>query len=122
MWLWGIATRVLADFRRASARADRALRRLGVISEPLDASTSDDLAAMVDLNPVRQAVRQAIERLPANLRGAVTLRVLDDRSYAEVAHELGCSEGAARVRVCRGLRRLEAELAAFDRRSPEDGP
>jgi RNA polymerase sigma-70 factor (ECF subfamily) len=113
MWLWGIASRVLTDFHRWSARADRTLRRVGVMSEPLDDETSAELASLVDVTPVRDAVRVAVAALSDKDRRAVTLRVLEDRSYEDVAAALGCSVGAARVRVCRGLKRLEADLGAL---------
>ncbi len=110
MWLWGIASRVLTDLHRRRARSDRALRRLGVANEPLDDDTSAELTAMVDVAPVRDAVRLAVAGLPEKVRRAVTMRVLEDRTYEEVAAVLGCSVGAARVRVCRGLKRLEVDL------------
>jgi len=37
---------------------------------------------------------------------AVALRIAEDLPYHEVARRLGCSEGAARVRVTRGLDQL----------------
>jgi DNA-directed RNA polymerase specialized sigma24 family protein len=40
------------------------------------------------------------------------LRVGHDLPYAEVARRLGCSEGAARVRVTRALTRLADLLEA----------
>jgi RNA polymerase sigma-70 factor (ECF subfamily) len=110
MWLWGIASRVLTDFHRWSARSDRALRRIGVMSEPLDDETSSELTTFVDVASVRHAVRVAVAGLPDKVRQAVTLRVLEDKSYDEVAAALGCTVGAARVRVCRGLKRLEVDL------------
>jgi RNA polymerase sigma-70 factor (ECF subfamily) len=110
MWLWGIASRVLTDFHRWSARSDRTLRRIGVMSESVDDETSAELTAMVDVSALREAVRVAVAGLPDKVRRAVTMRVLEDRSYEEVAAALGCTVGAARVRVCRGLKKLEIDL------------
>jgi RNA polymerase sigma factor (sigma-70 family) len=117
MWLWGIASRVLTDFHRWSARSDRALRKVGVLSDPLDGDAAAELAALVDVGSVREAIRLAVDRLPDKVRWAVTLRVLEDRPYEDVAAALGCTVGAARVRVCRGLKRLEADLGELGPRA-----
>ena len=67
---------------------------------------------LCDLSSMRESVRDALASLPANLADAVRLRVAFDLPYAEVARRLGCSEGAARVRVSRGLTRLADLLEA----------
>ena len=47
-----------------------------------------------------------LERLPPKQRMAVTLRVNQDLSYAEIGEILDCSEGAARVNYHLGIKRL----------------
>jgi RNA polymerase sigma-70 factor (ECF subfamily) len=58
-------------------------------------------------------VVELVETLPVGERDAVKARVLDERSYSEIAASLHCSEMVVRKRVSRGLarvrRRLEAE-------------
>lgn len=71
--------------------------------------TSDDLErveAMVDFVPLAEALRAAAATLSDRQFEAVRLRVATGLSYADVASALGCTEGAARVRVSRGLARL----------------
>ncbi len=65
---------------------------------------------MIDLEPTAMAIRAAMSRLPQTQIEAVQLRIADDLPYSEVARILGCSEGAARVRVSRGLTTLAAQL------------
>jgi DNA-directed RNA polymerase specialized sigma24 family protein len=48
----------------------------------------------------------ALDWLSQGERDAVTLRVVHELDYPAIARRLGCSEGAARVRVHRGLARL----------------
>jgi len=48
--------------------------------------------------------------LTPNTRDAVRLRVVDELSYTDLADRLGISEGAARVRVSRGLAALAGAL------------
>ena len=52
-----------------------------------------------------------MRQLPPKQRTAVVQRYLLDRSYAEVAAVVGCSEDAARQNVRAGLQRLRHELA-----------
>jgi DNA-directed RNA polymerase specialized sigma24 family protein len=47
-----------------------------------------------------------LDVLPADVRRAVVLRVVDRLDYAEIAPRLGCTELAARRRVALGLRAL----------------
>jgi RNA polymerase sigma-70 factor (ECF subfamily) len=51
-----------------------------------------------------------MERLPADQREALRLRVLDEREYAEIATELRCSEAVVRQRVSRATRTLRAQV------------
>lgn len=105
-WLYGIARRQLASFVRRRRVADRYRRRFG-ISELIH--TDEQLSrveALVDLAPVADALQEALASLPDGQQQALWLRVVDRQPYATIADHLGCSEGAARVRVSRGLTRL----------------
>jgi len=73
----------------------------------------DDLRAIEDaaeLGELRVLLHAQLERLSADQREALQLRVIDERPYDEVAGELGISEQAARARVSRGLRALGRAL------------
>ena len=108
-WLYGIAKRQLAMYWRRRKVANRARRRLGVPAEPIDEESAQALRrteAILD----GAAALAALEQLPFKLREAVRLRVIDQLEYVEVARELQCNEGAARVRVCRGLHQLSEIL------------
>jgi len=54
-----------------------------------------------------------LDGLPADQRDAVRARVLDDRSYDEIASELGCAQSVVRKRVSRGVQALRATMEAF---------
>lgn len=58
-----------------------------------------------------------MSRLPANLRDAVSLRVIDELPYADIAARLSITPQAARVRVSRALCTLRAAVPT-DRRTP----
>ena len=51
-----------------------------------------------------------LEELRADQREALRLRVIEGRSYREIAITLDCSEDVVRARVSRGLRCLAAQL------------
>ena len=105
-WLFTIARRQLAGFLRSQAVDDRARRRLGIAPATLDERSYERIEELADLRELRGALEAALASLPADQAAAIRLRVLHELSYADVAGRLGCSEGAARVRVCRGLDRL----------------
>lgn len=109
-WLYGIASRELKRFRRRSRTELRAVRRLGI---SMPAPTDDAFARideLVDLGPLRRELERALSGLGRADREALRLRIIDGEPYAVVGAQLGCSEGAARVRVHRALARLGSAL------------
>jgi RNA polymerase sigma-70 factor (ECF subfamily) len=58
----------------------------------------------------RRRLQTLLARMPARAQAAFALRVLEDRSYAEVAALIGGSEATARSLVSRTLSRLEREI------------
>ncbi len=80
----------------------------------VDDGSLERIEALVDLEPARAQVRDAVAGLSSGMAEAVLLRVGEQLPYDEVARRLGCSEGAARVRVARGLAKLSAVLGGDD--------
>jgi RNA polymerase sigma factor (sigma-70 family) len=109
-WLYAIARHLLARYARRGAVSRRAVERLGI---EVPAVTEDDLERIVDLaglSRLREQVAAAFAELPLDQHEALRLRVIDERSYGEVAATLGVSEQTARARVSRALRRLADSL------------
>jgi len=92
-WLYGIARNLLAQSVRRRRIELKACERIGLL-ERLD---------------------EAMAELPPGERSAVELRVVDGLPYDAVAAGLATSEGAARVRVARGLGRLRQRLIGDER-------
>lgn len=105
-WLYGIARRVLGHYLRRQGVSDRYRRKLGMTTIVVDDTAAVRVEELADLASVRSALRDALATLPAAQLDAIRLRVIDEMPYRDVAARLGCSEGAARVRVARGLARL----------------
>ena len=75
----------------------------------------DTVAAPVGSDPaipaeVRNKTMHAFARLPAKLRVAALLAVVEDRPHKEIAEALGISIGAVKLRVFRALRLLRKDL------------
>ena len=106
-WLFGIAQHKLAKSRRRGVVEDRARRRLGMSPLTLD---DEDLERIEHIAGNDDAVEGLLEALPAEQRDAVRARILEERSYDEIAGALRCSPAVARKRVSRGLARLREQL------------
>jgi RNA polymerase sigma factor (sigma-70 family) len=111
-WLLGIAAHKLADAQRRGHVERRAQRRLGI--PPIE-WTDEDLARVRELGG-GQGVATLLEQLPDDQRAAVRARVLEERSYADVASRIGVSEATARKRVSRGLATLRARVSKEEQR------
>jgi RNA polymerase sigma factor (sigma-70 family) len=103
-WLFGIARHVLAASLRAGRVEAQARQRLGLPALVLDDHASEVIEQL-------SSSERVLEALPDEQRDAVRARVIDERSYGEIASELECSEALIRQRVSRGLRTLRIRLA-----------
>ena len=63
----------------------------------------------------RQEVKEALEKLPENLRVVMILKEYGDLNYKEIGRALGISEGNVKVRVFRARERLAGFLNAETR-------
>lgn len=106
-WLLGIASHKLTDSIRRSRVESEARRRLEL--EPV-AMTDADLAQVDDARRCGPDLSDLVAALPPEHRAALTARIIDERSYREIAADLRCSEAVVRQRVHRGLRRLRDQL------------
>jgi RNA polymerase sigma factor (sigma-70 family) len=111
-WLYTIAGRQFGRYLRRLRVEDVARRRLGMQCVELGPEDVERVETLIDFEEIGRAVSAAFDELRTDQREALRLRVIEGRSYVEVAAELGCSEDVARSRVSRGLRRLAAELDA----------
>jgi RNA polymerase sigma-70 factor (ECF subfamily) len=96
-WLYAVAERRLIDElrrrKRAATFADAATADLG--------DTGGD---------TMQALEDAVDRLPDLQRRVVVMRIVEERTYEEIAQALDCNEAACKMRFSRAMRRLRNEL------------
>jgi RNA polymerase sigma-70 factor, ECF subfamily len=107
-WLFTIAHNTLVgSLRRGRVEAD-ARRRAGI--REAVALTSEELERVESVAGSDGGVIELLQRLPPEQREAVRARVLEGRSYQEIAAQLETSELVVRKRVSRGLSRIRAQL------------
>lgn len=99
-WLAGIARHKATDSLRRGRAEERARRRLGIPREPVE---DRDLERVDELASQAGDVFGLLEELPAQQRVALRARVIDERSYPEIAAATGTSEAAVRQQVSRAL-------------------
>jgi RNA polymerase sigma-70 factor (ECF subfamily) len=109
-WLYGIARHQLSGWYRRAAVERKALRRLGLEPPHLTDVEYERVEQLAGLGALRERVAALLAELPDESRGALQLRIVEERPYPEVAARLGIAEPAARARVSRALRKLATEL------------
>jgi len=119
-FLYGVA-------RNHTLRALEKESRFIPFSEPAGEDAAGELAGPGISTPTMDAsedflrreqiarVRRAVLALPAVYREAVVLCDLQELSYDEAAHSLGCAQGTLRSRLHRGREMLAARLRATER-------
>jgi len=107
-WLFTIAHNTLVTSLRRGQVEVRARRRVG-IREALEFAP-DELERVEAVASRDDWVLELMKRLPAEQREAVRSRIVDERSYTEIATELRTSELVIRKRVSRGLATLRNQL------------
>ena len=115
-WLFAIARSELSQYWRAGRVERRALHRLSVSVPVLSDPEFERIEELAGLAALIATLPEALATLPADQRRAITLRVVEERSYPDVAAALEVAEAAARARVSRGLRTLASAMAT----SPTD--
>jgi RNA polymerase sigma-70 factor (ECF subfamily) len=106
-WLLGIAGNKLRESRRRKRIEDSARRKLGL--EP-EVFTDADLELVDELVGMDDRLQALTQQLPDELRTAVVARIIEERSYEEIAGNLRCSKSLVRQRVSRGLRTLRSDM------------
>jgi RNA polymerase sigma-70 factor (ECF subfamily) len=111
-WLYTIAL----NHARGALRRRRLLRWVPFVGAVHDRAVGGDLASRV---AAHEQVRELLEQLPVEQRACLLLHA-DGYRYAEIAHVLGCSVGAVKLRIFRARRHVlelnssSSQLAAAD--------
>jgi RNA polymerase sigma-70 factor, ECF subfamily len=104
-WVRRVALNASSNTRRRRAREVVALRRLGTASATVAPPASGE---------PDEVLWRWVRQLPEQQRWAVALYYVEDRSIAEVAEVLGCSEGAVKTHLSRARATLARRLGQAD--------
>jgi RNA polymerase sigma-70 factor (ECF subfamily) len=77
-----------------------------LLAEPAEPPPPDQLLQ----RETREKIQQAFRHLPAKLQVPATLALVEEQPYDEIAHALGTSVGAVKLRVFRAVRILRKQL------------
>ncbi len=108
LWLLTIAARRIADVHRRDASDRRKIDRLrsdAIVLTQADRSSYEELLVEADTVGL-----DALADLPLAQQEAIRARVVEDRSYADIAAMMGLSQAATRQNVSRGLAALRRTL------------
>jgi RNA polymerase sigma-70 factor (ECF subfamily) len=100
-FLYTIAERRFIDEIRRRSTAREGLSRLGASPGP-DYEYGREVGAALTL---------AIAKLPDEQRAVVVMKVLQGRTFAEIADRLGVSVDACKMRLSRAVKQLRVDLA-----------
>jgi RNA polymerase sigma-70 factor (ECF subfamily) len=113
-WLYRIAANTAKNHL-----ASRARKSLGYTVDVDDAQHFEGESGLKEYaNPenllltdeIRQTIFTAIEKLPDDLKSAITLREIDGLSYEEIADVMDCPIGTVRSRIFRARDVIDKEL------------
>lgn len=114
-WLYRIGINGAKNWLAANGR--RASSGKEVSNEDAEQYEEGDLLRDVDTperllmsKQIAQVVNSAMDRLPDDLRSAISLRELDGLSYEEIAQVMECPVGTVRSRIFRAREAIAREL------------
>jgi len=105
-WLYGIASNLVRNDRRAERRM---LAALGRVAAHADTAGGDQAEGLVD-GRERARLAQALSELDRRQRDVLLLHCWADLSHAEIAVALGIPPGTVASRLSRARRRVRAAL------------
>ncbi|MFI0448095.1 RNA polymerase sigma factor [Actinomadura sp. 6N118] len=107
-WLFGIATKLVSQHRRAETRRYQALAKVG--ADPALGSHEERVVTWVTAEGLQPQLARALAALSAKERDVVLLVALSELGHDEVAAALGIPYGTVGSRLNRARRKLRAAL------------
>lgn len=112
-WLFGIATNLVARYRRDEARRYAALSRMPLVPrQELDASLEDSILARVSAQRLAGRLTAALRGLAAGDRDVLLLAAVAQLGYQEIAAALDIPAGTVASRLSRARSKVREALGA----------
>ena len=108
-WLYGVASRVVADFHRQRYREER------VKVETLESSESNDPATVVSQRQTLKELSAALSQLTGEQQEVIALRFGSGMPIRQVAETIGKSEGAVKQLQARAVAKLSSLMIVRSR-------
>lgn len=112
-WLYGIATRLIAQQRRDAARHIR-LEAAAATGDGVTSDHAEQVLADVAARATRQRLLAALEQLQARDRDVIWLTACEELAQDEVARALGIPAGTVKSRLNRARGQLRQLLDGSD--------
>jgi len=109
-WVWGIAQNQLRGWVRRGQVDGRARRKIGFHVVP-DVDAIEELLTQTIAADLRSQLTAALEQLSPPMRQVVEMKIVEHRSYADIARLLGCPEQTVRTRFARAITKLRHAMA-----------
>jgi len=110
-WLIRVVKNASLNYAKRKVRERKAYQR-AFREDPRAVETGEHILLKKE---TREEVREALEKLPENLRIVLILKEYGELNYKEIGRSLGISEGNVKVRVFRARERLAGLLNAETR-------
>jgi len=113
-WLYRIAINTAKNHLVALSRRPAEARLENADGEQMDvADLQKDIATPEHLllaDEIKQTILDAMNKLPEDLRVAISLREVDGLTYEEIAEAMDCPIGTVRSRIFRAREAVDAKL------------
>jgi RNA polymerase sigma factor (sigma-70 family) len=121
-WLYTIAKHLLMRWRKLGELERRKMNELGISFRDLGPEEFERIETLADLQRLKPVLDRALRRLSDDQRRVLQLRIIEERSYEEIAAELGSSNVAVRHHASRALRQLAVTLGQLGTLEEETPP
>jgi RNA polymerase sigma-70 factor (ECF subfamily) len=112
-WLIRVVKNASLNYAKRKERERKAYQR--AFRE--DVRTSENGEGLLIKKESKEEVREALKKLPENLRMVLILKEYGEMNYKDIGRTLGISEGNVKVRVFRARERLSVILETEGRRT-----
>lgn len=102
-WIFSISRSVFLDSVKKKTRED--------LTAPEEFDQIEDPKAEMDSGSLSEESSKALNTLPESQKQAVSLRVLDEATFEEIAERLSTSPENARQLFSRGMKKLKSSLS-----------
>ena len=113
-WLCRIASNTCIDFLRKERRRQMvSLTAMDDLDETYEIDVADhsqDPARIVEQTMEQEAVYSALQQLPPDYRIALSLRVMEDMRYEDIAEALDVKPGTVKSRISRAIEKLRQQF------------